>query len=173
MQEIILVDDQDNIIGSASKVEAHHEGWLHRAFSVFIFNDKGEWLIQQRADGKYHSGGLWSNTCCSHPSPGEETIVAAQRRLHEEMGIACELFSLYSFQYRIQFDNDLIEHELDHVFVGQTSQVPSINLEEVKDWRYVAPDDLLNEIQSTPEKFTYWFRLCVPVILEKLSNNFF
>ncbi|HPI53635.1 MAG TPA: isopentenyl-diphosphate Delta-isomerase [Chitinophagaceae bacterium] len=173
MQEVILVDDQDVIVGTASKLEAHREGWLHRAFSVFIFNDKGEWLIHQRADDKYHSAGLWSNTCCSHPSAGEETLLAANRRLQEEMGLTCDLFPLYSFQYRIQFDNQLIEHELDHVFVGQTNQVPTANPLEVKNWRYVAPDELLHEIHASPELFTYWFRLCVPVILEKLSNNFF
>lgn len=173
MQEIILVDEQDEIVGKASKLDAHREGWLHRAFSVFIFNDHGEWLIHQRANDKYHSAGLWSNTCCSHPSVGEETIAAASRRLKEEMGLTCDLFPLYSFQYRIQFDNQLIEHELDHVFVGQTNQVPTPNPLEVKDWRYVAPDDLLHEIHTSPESFTYWFRLCVPVILDKLSNNFF
>ncbi len=130
-EQVILVDEQDNQIGLAPKMEAHIKGLLHRAFSIFIFDEKGHLLLQQRALEKYHSAGLWTNTCCSHPRNNETTIEAAQRRLQEEMGMTCRLREIFSFVYRAELENELIEHEFDHVFIGVTNDLPTINPEEV------------------------------------------
>ena len=136
MEKVILVDKTDHQIGEMEKQEAHIKGLLHRAFSIFIFNSKGEVLLQQRAFHKYHSGGLWTNTCCSHPRNGETTIQAANRRLMEEMGMSCVLTEEFSFIYKAKLDNDLYEHELDHVLFGTTDLLPQINKEEVADYKY-------------------------------------
>lgn len=162
--QVILVDITDTPIGSAGKMEAHEKGLLHRAFSVFIFNSKNELLLQRRALTKYHSAGLWTNTCCSHPRPEENTLDAANRRLKEEMGMSAPLQHKLSFIYKTPFDNGLTEHEFDHVYFGVTNNMPEINTEEVDSYRYISINDLKNEIEKKPEQFTSWFK----IVLEKL-----
>ncbi len=156
---VILIDQQDNEIGSMEKIQAHQQGKLHRAFSIFIFNSKKELLIQKRADNKYHSGGLWSNTCCGHPRPGELTENAAQRRLQEEIGITCQLHYLFPFTYFVKFDNNLIENELDHIFTGITDKTPLINPNEISDFKYMTMAAISNELEKTPTSYTVWFKL--------------
>jgi isopentenyl-diphosphate delta-isomerase len=160
MQEmVILVDEHDNEIGLMEKQEAHVKALLHRAFSVMVFNDKGEMLLQQRALSKYHSGGLWTNTCCSHPRQGETTEQAAHRRLQEEMGFDCELTWHQSFIYKAPFDNGLTEHELDHVFIGKYNLNPMVNLTEVHTFQWISLPELNRQLRDEPEKFTVWFRM--------------
>jgi isopentenyl-diphosphate Delta-isomerase len=159
-EQVILVDAQDREVGQMEKQEAHEKGMLHRAFSVFVYNSQGELLLQRRALDKYHSGGLWTNTCCSHPRPGEGNLEAATRRLREEMGIVCTLQHAFSFIYHQQV-GDLTEHELDHVFIGTYDGLPIINSEEVAEWKTIAVSDLLEEMQAYPDKFTVWIRLCM------------
>ncbi len=156
-KKVILIDEKDKEIGEMEKIEAHKKGLLHRAFSVFIFNSKGEILLQKRSKEKYHSGGLWTNTCCSHPSPGEETMSSAKKRLKEEMGIETEIKEVDSFIYRKEFENGLIEHEYDHIFVGFYEGKPLINREEVSDWKWVKEEDIKEDIKENPYKYTYWF----------------
>jgi len=156
---VILVDEHDKEIGLMEKQEAHIKGLLHRAFSVMVFNGKGEMLLQQRALSKYHSGGLWTNTCCSHPRQGETTEQAAHRRLQEEMGFDCELKLHQTFIYKAPFDNGLTEHELDHVFVGTYNQDPHINPEEVNDFHWISLSELDQQLRNQPEKFTVWFKM--------------
>jgi isopentenyl-diphosphate delta-isomerase len=160
-EQVILVDELDNAIGTMEKMEAHEKGRLHRAFSVFIFNDKGELLLQQRALTKYHSAGLWTNTCCSHPRPNESTIDAANRRLEEEMGLSCELGHKTSFIYKTNFDNGLIEHEFDHVFFGNYDQDPTLNPEEVEDFVWMDVNKIMNDIEKNPGKYTSWFKIAM------------
>ena len=167
MDQVILVDENDNVVGSMDKLEAHVKGILHRAFSVLIFNSRGEMLIQKRAKNKYHSGGLWTNACCSHPMPGESTEAATKRRLREEMGIETETTFAYKFIYRAPLDSNLIEHELDHVFVGTFDGQPKINTDEVEEWKFISLEDVKKEAQEHPENFTYWFKL----ILEHAELN--
>lgn len=157
MDHVILVDKDDKQIGTMEKMEAHREGVLHRAFSVLVFNGKGEMLLQKRAKSKYHSGGLWSNACCSHPLPGESLAEATKRRMKEELGINAQPKYLYKFQYKAEL-GDLIEHELDHVYICQFDGKLAINLEEVEDWVYVNPSVLKSKIQENPEEYTFWFR---------------
>ncbi len=157
-QEVILVDQDDRPVGRQEKLAAHESGELHRAFSVFLFDSEGRWLLQRRHPDKYHSGGLWTNTCCSHPAPGEQTPAAASERLHMEMGIAAPLEVAFQFLYHAELDNQLIEHELDHVFVGRFEGAPFPNHLEVSDWRWVHTDALFAEMDAHPERFTYWFR---------------
>ena len=164
---LILVDDHDHEIGVLDKYTVHKEGLLHRAFSVFIFNSKAELLLQQRADNKYHSPGLWTNTCCSHPKPGEQTIDACNRRLMEEMGMHCKLEFSFSFLYKSSFENGLTEHEFDHVYVGQTDDLPIINTEEVKEWKYLSIETLKGEISIHPDRYTVWLKICFPKLLEQ------
>ena len=159
---IVLVNDQDEEVGSMEKMEAHRKGLLHRAFSVFIMNRMGEMLIQQRAEGKYHSGGLWSNACCSHPRKGERTEEAAHRRLQEELGFDCELRPLFTLKYCAEVGENLIEHELDHIYIGNYDGAPEANKDEVKDYQYVAIHRLEQWMRDRPEEFTYWFRLALP-----------
>ena len=159
---VILVDNQDNEIGVQDKLSVHQLGLLHRAFSVFIFNSTNELLLQQRADSKYHSPGLWSNTCCSHPKPGEKTIDACKRRLMEEMGMTCDLEFNFSFVYQCKFSNGLTEYEFDHVYIGISDELPVLNKCEVKDWKYITIRDLENEIEVKPENFTEWLKICLP-----------
>lgn len=159
MEQVILVDENDNEKGFMEKMEVHRLGLLHRALSVIVFNSRGELLLQQRAPHKYHSAGQWTNSCCSHPRPGEDTRQAAIRRLREEMGIDAEPMYAYTFIYKAQLDNDLIEHELDHVFTAHFDGEPIINKEEVADWRLISIDQLRHEVQLSPDRFTPWFRL--------------
>jgi isopentenyl-diphosphate Delta-isomerase len=158
-ERVILVDHDDGELGTASKLPVHREGALHRAFSVFVFNDQGEVLLQRRADGKYHTAGLWSNTCCGHPRPGEETADAAARRLEEEMGFRCDLARLFHFIYRVELHPGLWEHELDHVFVGRYEDPPRPDPREVSDWRWVDLEALRREVAEQPERFTPWLRI--------------
>jgi isopentenyl-diphosphate delta-isomerase len=159
MEKVILVDEGDNAVGEAEKMQAHREGLLHRAFSVFLFDEKGNMLLQRRAMSKYHSPGLWTNTCCSHPRPGEDTIAAAQRRLKEEMGIEnCTLKEQFSFVYRTNFPDGLIEHEFDHVFTGTFDGDPTPNSSEVMEWKWIRMDELKTDILVNPERYTYWIK---------------
>lgn len=159
MENVVLVDSNDNQIGICEKMEAHQKALLHRAFSIFLFNDKKEWLLQQRADGKYHSEGLWSNTCCSHPRPDESIEQAAQRRLMEEVGLVTKLERHFSFQYKHEFEGGLVENELDHILIGTTNELPTLNLDEVKDIKFVSFDALEKDIDLNPENYTVWFKL--------------
>lgn len=168
MEQVILVDKHDNETGTAEKMQAHREGLLHRAFSVFIFNDKGEMLLQQRAHGKYHSGGLWTNACCSHPRPNEETLEAAHRRLNEEMGISdVELTEAFNFIYFAELDDDLKEHEFDYVFIGKWNGIPVVNPEEVADYKWISPSSLLADVEVNPKAYTYWFKEVVERVLNE------
>ena len=166
-EKVILVDEFDNEVGTMEKMEAHRKGLLHRAFSIFIFNDQGELLLQRRAKSKYHSGGLWTNTCCSHPRKNETVNDAAHRRLMEEMGFDTDLEVKFQFIYRKNLDNDLIEHELDHVLFGKYEDKPNINLEEAEDYCYISIMELKESIFSEPEKYTEWFKIC----FEEVSQN--
>lgn len=161
---VVLVDEKDNDIGVMEKLQAHKEGLLHRAFSVFIFNDKNELLMQQRALSKYHSAGLWTNTCCSHPRPNETIKDAANRRLFEEMGMSCNLIIKTNFIYKTNFDNGLTEHELDYILVGYTNQNPIINKEEVESFRWQTLSDIKNDIVVNPNFYTSWFKIAIEKI---------
>ena len=157
--KVILVDVNDNQIGLMPKLEAHEKGVLHRAFSVFIFNNNGELMLQKRALTKYHSPGLWTNTCCSHQREGESNIYSAKRRLSEEMGFVTELQEKTSFIYKAKFDNGLIEHELDHIIVGNYNQSPIINSFEVDRWKWMSMEDIKNNIKDQPYNYTAWFKI--------------
>jgi isopentenyl-diphosphate Delta-isomerase len=158
---VVLVDEKDNDIGVMEKIEAHQKGLLHRAFSVFIFNDNQELLIQQRAITKYHSAGLWTNTCCSHPRPNETIKDAANRRLFEEMGMSCDLTIKTHFIYKTSFENGLMEHELDYVLLGNTNQNPVINKEEVENFKWISISDVKKHINSHPDLYTSWFKIAM------------
>jgi isopentenyl-diphosphate delta-isomerase len=158
MEQVILVDEADNAVGTMEKLEAHQKGVLHRAFSILLSNSKGEWLLQKRSWKKYHSAGLWTNTCCSHPRPGETMEEATGRKLEQEMGIRAPLRFAYKFLYKTPL-NDLTEHELDHVYIGVTDLEPQINADEVEDWRFASPEDVEKEIHENPDEFTHWFKL--------------
>ena len=164
VNEVILVNEQDEQIGTMEKMEAHRKALLHRAFSVFIFNSKGEMLLQQRALNKYHSGGLWTNACCGHPLPGEITVNGAGRRLNEEMGFTAELHKLFDFTYRHTFDNGLTEYEFDHVFAGTWDAAIMPNREEVNDYCYKSLDDIGSSLATHPQKYTVWFRMVFPQV---------
>lgn len=169
MQEhIILVNEQDEQVGTEEKLRAHELGLLHRAFSIFIFNSKGELMLQQRAWHKYHCGGLWTNTCCSHPRVGEDTAAAAHRRLQEEMGFDCELREVFSFVYKVPFANGLTEHEFDHVFVGTYDADPVLNPEEAAAWKWISPADLQAAIAADPDNYTYWLKVALPDLLGRM-----
>lgn len=162
MQEsVILVNEQDQPTGTMEKMEAHRRGLLHRAFSVFVFNDRDELLLQRRALSKYHSAGLWTNTCCSHPRPGEDTEAAAHRRLQEEMGFDCALRPKATFVYKTPFDNGLTEHEFDHVFTGTFNHDPVINREEAEGFAWRTIDDIRHDMNARPEAYTSWFRIAL------------
>lgn len=158
-EHVILVNRDDQPVGTRPKQDAHVDGLLHRAFSIFVFDSEGRTLLQRRALGKYHSGGLWSNTCCSHPRPGESTIAAAQRRLFEEMGFNCPLETAFSFVYRADVGDGLVEHEYDHVFIGRFDGAPAPDPAEVADWRWIVPAELEREARMRPDRFTYWFHI--------------
>jgi isopentenyl-diphosphate delta-isomerase len=167
--QVVLVNEEDEAVGLMPKLEAHQKGMLHRAFSVFIFNSKGEMLLQRRAFGKYHSEGLWSNTCCSHPFPDESTHHAAVRRLQEEMGIATDLNFLFTFQYHAALENGLTENELDHVFWGVSDDLPSINTEEVCDFKYLKMSEIKADIDQNPTHYTEWLKICFDEVFEKIK----
>ena len=155
---VILVDKDDNEIGKEEKLTVHRNGLLHRAFSIFIFNDHEELLLQRRAFDKYHSGGLWTNTCCSHPRPGEDLVAAAHRRLKEEMGFDCDLHKINKFLYLAEFSNGLIENELDHVFVGEFCGEINPDESEVAEYRWVNMEQVEKDAILNPESYSYWFR---------------
>lgn len=157
-ERVILVDPEDRPVGTAGKLAAHREGLLHRAFSVFVLDAAGRMLLQRRAAGKYHSGGLWSNACCSHPRPGEAVEAAAHRRLREEMGFDCPLEFAFPLIYRAAVAPELEEHEYDHVFLGRWDGTPRPDPDEVGEWRWVDPEQLARDVGETPESFTVWFR---------------
>ena len=157
--KVILVDNKDNQIGLMPKLEAHEKGVLHRAFSVFIFNNDGELMLQRRALTKYHSPGLWTNTCCSHQRDGETNIISGKRRLNEEMGFDTELFEKTSFIYKAKFDNGLTEHEFDHVLVGSYNHSPMINSTEVDSWKWMSMENIKKDIKDHPDNYTAWFKI--------------
>jgi isopentenyl-diphosphate Delta-isomerase len=167
MEEVILVNEQDEQTGTIEKMEAHRKALLHRAFSVFIFNAKGEMLLQQRAMGKYHSPGLWTNACCSHPRPGEEVEVAAHRRLKEEMGIETSLKKIFDFIYRTDFDNGLTEFEFDHVFTGTYIGQLNADKQEVHDYCFRSMQDIAEDLSQRPEKYSSWFKIAFPLLSQK------
>jgi len=168
---VVLVDENDNAIGVMEKMQAHKLAKLHRAISVFIINRKGDWIMQKRANDKYHSKGLWTNACCTHPNPGESVYDAAKRRLMEEMGIKCSLKEVFSFVYREKLENNLTEHEYDHVFIGVTDEHPSINTSEVLDWKSITFDDLQKDIKNNPADYTVWFRTIYNDVHNHLLNK--
>ena len=171
MEQVILVDEQDIAAGAMEKMEAHEKAVLHRAFSVFIFNSKGEILLQQRAMDKYHSGGLWTNSCCSHPRPGEETIAAASRRLREELGFETPLKKVFDFVYQASFDNGLTEYEFDHVFVGNYEGEVLPNPKEVGSYAFRTMKMIEQQLQHEPELFTAWFHIAFPKVMEWWKQN--
>ena len=154
---VILVDNEDNEIGVMEKMEAHRKGKLHRAFSVILQNEKGDFLVQKRADNKYHSAGLWSNSCCSHPLPGEDLKKAVGRRLMEEISAQSEVDFMFKFKYQVSLDNNLVEHEIDHVFKGIINFVPKPNEEEVSELKFISETDLREDMNDNPHSYTYWF----------------
>ena len=166
-EHVILVNNLDEQIGTMPKMEAHEKAILHRAFSVFVMNTKGETMLQQRAAHKYHSPLLWTNTCCSHQRVGETNIIAGKRRLQEEMGFVTDLKELFSFIYKAPFDNGLTEHELDHVMVGYYNDKPVINTDEVADWKWMKPEDIKEDISKNPKDYTAWFK----IIFEKFYSH--
>jgi isopentenyl-diphosphate delta-isomerase len=165
MTEVILVDSNDQPLGRMEKMEAHRQGVLHRAFSVFIFNRRGEMLLQQRAMSKYHSGGLWTNACCSHPLPGEETIEAAKRRLKEELGFETEIKKIFDFQYRSAFENGLTEHEFDHVYIGEYEGPILFDSDEVMNTAFKNMKEIAKELKTEPGRYTSWFQLAFPRVV--------
>ena len=168
MVEVQLVDTQDNPNGSMEKLEAHEKGLLHRALSVLIINTNKEILLQRRALGKYHSPGLWTNTCCSHPYPGENPTEAANRRLKEEMGMVADLEFAFKFQYKCDFDNGLIEHELDHVFIGESNDTPHLNTDEAMAFKWMSIEELETDMKNNADNYTFWFKW----MIEKHRNEF-
>lgn len=171
MEEVLLVNEQNEIIGRAEKLEAHEKGLLHRAFSVFVFNSNGDLLLQQRALHKYHSPALWTNTCCSHPRPNETTLEAAHRRCAEEMGIELPLEEIFSFVYKADFDNGLTEHEFDHVLIGSYNQDPHINKEEVHAFKWASTISIKEDILLNPNHYTAWFKLCFDRVVAHINKQ--
>lgn len=164
---VVLVDEHDNAIGLAPKLDAHRTGDLHRAFSVMLVDPRGRVLLQRRAFGKYHSGGRWANTCCGHPRNGENVVDAGERRLREEMGIACPLTATTAFIYRADVGAGLVEHELDHLLVGRFDGEPHPAAEEVVEWRWSAIDDVQRDLAEHPEQYAAWF----PAALEAFRSS--
>lgn len=168
---VVLVTENDEELGLMEKQQAHIAGLLHRAFSVFIFNSKGELLLQQRASDKYHSPALWTNTCCSHPRENETYLEAAHRRLQEEMGFDCDLEPKFHFIYKAKLDENLFEHELDHVFTGQFDGKIQINPEEVSAYKWISMDELIADMDSNPGQYTVWFKIIFKEYLAKLEHE--
>jgi isopentenyl-diphosphate delta-isomerase len=170
-ENVILVNEQDEQIGLMPKMEAHEKALLHRAFSVFVFNDDNELMLQQRALDKYHSPGLWTNTCCSHQRDGETNIEAGKRRLQEEMGFVVDLTESVAFIYKAPFDNGLTEHEYDHVLLGNYNGIPQINKEEVADWKWMPLEDVKVDIALHPERYTAWFKVIFKKFYKHININ--
>ena len=168
-EQVILVNEKDEQIGLMPKMEAHEKAVLHRAFSVFVFNDKNELMLQQRALSKYHSPGLWTNTCCSHQREGENNIQAGKRRLQEEMGFVTNLKETMSFIYKAPFDNGLTEHELDHIMVGHYNEEPDINKDEVESWKWMNLDDVKVDMALHPDQYTAWFKIIFTKFYEHIN----
>ena len=172
-EKVVVVNEHDLAIGVADKTRAHLLGVLHRAFSIFVTNSAGQLLLQRRALAKYHSRGLWSNTCCGHPRPGESINQASRRRLREEMGFDADLESVFQFRYRADLEEGLIENEYDHVLVGLFDGVPEPNPAEVAEYRWVDPTTLSLELEAHPENYTYWFRISLTVFLNSRTTSMF
>jgi isopentenyl-diphosphate delta-isomerase len=171
LEYVILVDKKDQPTGKMEKMEAHIKGSLHRAFSIFVFNREHELMLQQRSFSKYHSPGLWTNTCCSHPRAGEDTDSAAHRRLVEEMGFDCRLNEIFSFVYLADVGNGLTEHEFDHVYTGFTHKTPAINPDEVHDWKFMKMKDIRLDININPENYTVWFKIAFENIEKYIKSK--
>ncbi len=167
---VVLVDENDNPIAEMDKLAAHEKGYLHRAFSIFIFNNNGELLLQQRANHKYHGAGLWTNTCCSHPQWEEDVKSSAIQRLNYEMGMQCDIKWVYSFIYNERVENNLIEHELDYVFVGYSEESPVLNRDEVQDYKWMEVKKILSDIEHNPTHYTIWFKYAFPELLSKINQ---
>jgi isopentenyl-diphosphate delta-isomerase len=165
MQHVVLVDEKDRQIGVIEKLEAHQKALLHRAFSVFVYNNKGEMLLQQRAGHKYHSGGLWTNACCSHPGPDEPVVAAAERRLMEEMGFSVRLTKVFDFIYRASMDNGLEEHEFDHVLTGIYDGEINPDPAEVADHCFLSLEEIAASVAADPGRYTEWFKIAFPLLL--------
>jgi len=171
IDEVILIDDQDRVAGSMEKLQAHRRGLLHRAFSIFVFNDGFELMLQQRSSHKYHSAGLWSNTCCSHPLTGESLLDAAHGRLQHEMGFDCPLREVFSFTYQAEVGAGLTEHEFDHVFIGAYNGQPRPNPAEARDWRWIELPRLMQLMKTDPDSYTAWLKLIITQRLDDLENG--
>jgi len=165
--QIILVDEHDRQIGFMGKLETHEKGLLHRAFSIFVKNNKGEMMLQKRASDKYHSGGLWTNTCCSHPRNGEDLTLAIHRRLKEEMGFDCALTEVLTFIYQVDVGGGLKEYEFLHVFSGTYNDAPIVNPEEADDWKWITMEELKKDVAENPDNYSYWFKIA----LQKAKEN--
>ncbi|OZV67492.1 isopentenyl-diphosphate Delta-isomerase [Winogradskyella aurantia] len=170
-EQVILVDENDTPLGLMPKMEAHEKALLHRAFSVFVFNDKNELMLQQRALHKYHSPGLWTNTCCSHQREGESNIQAGMRRLQEEMGFVTDLEESMSFIYKAPFDNGLTEHEYDHIMIGYYNESPNINKDEVADWKWMNLEDVKADMALNQDHYTAWFKIIFEKFYEFININ--
>jgi isopentenyl-diphosphate delta-isomerase len=171
MEEVVLVDENDRPIGRGEKIETHLNPKLHRAFSVFVFDSSERLLLQKRAKAKYHSGGLWSNTCCSHPRPGEATESAAHRRLIEELGFDCEINKVFDLVYYAELDNNFFEYEYDHVFVGRYDGSPAPDAGEVEDWKWVEVQALVEDLRDNPHVYSYWLRASLGELLRRFSST--
>lgn len=172
-EKVILVDINDEPIGLMEKIAAHEQALLHRAFSVFVLNNKNEIMLQQRAASKYHSPLLWTNTCCSHQRPGETNIQAGKRRLQEEMGFEVELTELFNFIYKAPFDNGLTEHELDHVMIGKYNDEPNINKDEVESWKWMSIEAIKADMKENPNDYTAWFKIIFEEFNHYIENHKF
>lgn len=171
MDEVVLVNIHDQPTGTMEKMAAHHAPNLHRAFSVFLFNRDRKMLLQQRAHSKYHSGGLWTNTCCSHPKPGEETVAAAKRRLEEELGVKADLNFAFDFIYQVAFENGLYEYEYDHVFIGSYHGDVHPNPEEVSAYCYKSLEEIKADLATQPQLYTEWFKIALPKLEAYLAKQ--
>ena len=171
LEEVVLVNEKDEALGTMEKMAAHEQALLHRAFSVFVFNTNGDLLMQQRAFSKYHSGGLWTNTCCSHPRDAESVEEAARRRLMEEMGFTCAVKRVFSFIYKAELDNDLTEHELDHVLIARWNDDPEVNPEEVDSFDWKSVDWVANDMKNNPDRYTEWFKIIYDRFLNYWNNE--